>query len=94
MQSDPTVSLHFLHFHRGRQSVVLDRDTPEGYDAFERLVASADVLVEDESSASLDHEALRALTPASSTRASPDSARAAPARVGSRRTSWRRPRAA
>ena len=63
MQSDPTVSLHFLHFHRGRQSVVLDRDTPEGYDAFERLVASADVLVEDGSSASLDHEALRALNP-------------------------------
>ena len=63
MQSDPTVSLHFLHFHRGRQSVVLDRDTPEGYDAFERLVASADVFVEDESSASLDHEALRALNP-------------------------------
>ena len=63
MQSDPTVSLHFLHFHRGRQSVVLDRDTPEGYDTFERLVASADVLVEDESSASLDHEALRALNP-------------------------------
>ena len=63
MRSDPSVSLHFLHFHRGRQSVVLDRDTPEGYDAFERLVASADVLVEDESSASLDHEALRALNP-------------------------------
>ena len=63
MRSDPSASLHFLHFHRGRQSVVLDRDTPEGYDAFERLVASADVLVEDESSASLDHEALRALNP-------------------------------
>ena len=63
MQSDPTVSLHFLHFHRGRQSVVLDRDTPEGYAAFERLAACADVLVEDESSASLDHEALRALNP-------------------------------
>ena len=63
LRSDPSVSLHFLHFHRGRQSVVLDRGTPEGYDTFERLVASADVLVEDESSPSLDHAALRAVNP-------------------------------
>ena len=63
MRSDPSVSLHFLHFHRGRQSVVLDRDTPEGHDAFERLVASADVLVEDESYPPLDHDALRAINP-------------------------------
>ena len=63
MRSDPSVSLHFLHFHRGRQSVVVDRETPEGYDTFERLVASADVLIEDESSPSLDHEALRAVNP-------------------------------
>ena len=63
LRSDPSVSLHFLHFHRGRQSVVLDRGTPEGYDTFERLVASADVLIEDESSPSLDHAALRAVNP-------------------------------
>ena len=63
LRSDPSVSLHFLHFHRGRQSVVLDRETPEGYDTFERLVASADVLIEDKSSPSLDHEALRAVNP-------------------------------
>ena len=63
MRGDPSVSLHFLHFHRGRQSVVLDREAPEGYDRFERLVASADVLVEDESYPSLDHEALRAVNP-------------------------------
>ena len=63
LHSDPSVSLHFLHFHRGRQSVVIDRETPEGYDTFERLVASADVLIEDESSPSLDHEALRAVNP-------------------------------
>ena len=63
LHSDSSVSLHFLHFHRGRQSVVLDRGTPEGYDTFERLVASADVLIEDESSPSLDHAALRAVNP-------------------------------
>ena len=63
MRSDPSVSLHFLHFHRGRKSVVLDRETPEGYDTFERLVESADVLIEDESSPSLDHDALRAVNP-------------------------------
>ncbi len=63
LRSDPSVSLHFLHFHRGRRSVVLDRETPEGYDTFERLVASVDVLVEDESSPPLDHEALRAINP-------------------------------
>ncbi len=63
MHSDPSVSLHFLHFHRGRKSVVLDRETPEGYDTFERLVESADVLIEDESSPSLDHDALRAVNP-------------------------------
>ena len=63
MRADPSVSLHFLHFHRGRQSVVLDRETPEGYDTFERLVASADVLIEDESYPSLDHDALRAVNP-------------------------------
>ena len=63
MASDPSVSLHFLHFHRGRQSVVLDRETPEGHDTFERLVASADVLIEDESSPPLDHDALRAANP-------------------------------
>ena len=63
LHDDPSVSLHFLHFHRGRQSVVLDRGTPEGYDTFERLVASADVLIEDESSPSLDHAALRAVNP-------------------------------
>ena len=63
MRSEPSVSLHFLHFHQGRQSVVLDRETPEGYDTFERLVASADVLIEDESSPSLDHNALRAVNP-------------------------------
>ncbi len=63
MRSDSSVSLHFLHFHRGRQSVVLDRETPEGYDTFERLVESADVLIEDESHHSLDHEALRAINP-------------------------------
>jgi len=61
LHGDPSVSLHFLHFHRGRQSVVLDRETPEGHDTFERLVASADVLIEDESSPSLDHESLRAV---------------------------------
>ena len=27
MRSDASVSLHFLHFHRGRQSLVLDRET-------------------------------------------------------------------
>ena len=63
LYDDPSVSLHFLHFHRGRQSIVLDRETPEGYDTFERLVASADVLIEDESSPPLDHEALRAVNP-------------------------------
>ena len=63
MRADPSVSLHFLHFHRGRQSVVLDRETPERYDTFERLVASADVLIEDESYPSLDHDALRAVNP-------------------------------
>ncbi len=63
MRSDSSVSLHFLHFHRGRQSIVLDRETPEGYDTFERLVESADVLIEDESSPSLDHDALRAVNP-------------------------------
>ena len=63
LHDDSSVSLHFLHFHRGRQSVVLDRGTPEGYDTFERLVASADVLIEDESSPSLDHDALRAVNP-------------------------------
>ena len=39
LHSDPAVSLHFLHLHRGRQSVVLDRETPECYDTFARLVA-------------------------------------------------------
>ena len=65
MRGNPATSLHFLHFHRGRRSVTLDRESAEGRETFERLVASADVLVEDNSAASalLDVDALRSVNP-------------------------------
>ena len=65
MRGNPSESLHFLHFHRGRHSVTLDRESAKGRETFERLVASADVLVEDNSAASalLDTDTLRSVNP-------------------------------
>jgi len=47
-QSGPERSLHHLYLNAGKRSVVLNRATPEGQDAFWSLVASADVIVETE----------------------------------------------
>jgi len=41
-------SLHHLYLNAGKRSVVLNRATPEGEDAFWSLVARADVIVETE----------------------------------------------
>ena len=44
---DPERSLHHWAYNRGKQSVVLDLDTDDGRAALQRLVAGADVLIEN-----------------------------------------------
>ena len=53
-------SLWHLYFNAGKRSVVLDRATAPGQDAFWSLVAAADVIVETER---LDHTAVLAANP-------------------------------
>ena len=57
--------LGFLHFHRGKRSIALDLDDTAGLDRLKRLIADADVLVEDRSlRLPLAPDAVRALNPA------------------------------
>ena len=61
----PERSLHFWAYNRGKRSVVIDLDTAEGKSEFERLVATADVLLDSTpldylKERGLDGEALRA----------------------------------
>ena len=44
----PERSLHFWHYNTSKRSLALDLDTDEGREAFRRLAANADVLVEDQ----------------------------------------------
>jgi len=43
---DPEKSLHFFAYNRGKRSVVLDLETPEGRDGLLALLAGADVLLD------------------------------------------------
>jgi crotonobetainyl-CoA:carnitine CoA-transferase CaiB-like acyl-CoA transferase len=43
---DPERSLYFLHYNANKQGIVLDLETAAGCDAFRRLVATADFLIE------------------------------------------------
>jgi crotonobetainyl-CoA:carnitine CoA-transferase CaiB-like acyl-CoA transferase len=45
-EPDPQGSLYFWHFNSGKRSVELDAGTDKGRDAFHRLVAAADILIE------------------------------------------------
>ena len=65
---DPERSLFFWHYNTSKRGVVLDLDTPAGADAFRRLVAGADLVVEAErpgrlAELALDHTELRAEHP-------------------------------
>lgn len=67
-QPGPERSFTHLYHDANKRSLVLDRDTPEGAEAFARLVAGADVLIETAAPAQrtalgLDAERLRALNP-------------------------------
>ena len=62
--SERNVPLAFLHYHRGKRSAALDLDSPGGRAEFARLLADADVLVDDGSLAlPLDADAMRAANP-------------------------------
>ena len=45
-ENDPEASLWFWSYNRGKRSVTLDLDTPEGQAAFADLAAGADVVIE------------------------------------------------
>ncbi|MCC6891005.1 MAG: CoA transferase [Hyphomicrobiales bacterium] len=58
----------FQNLHRNKRSITLDLKTPEGRDVFEKLVANADVLVENFRPAvkyrlGIDYERLRRINP-------------------------------
>jgi len=66
---DPERSLFFWHYNTSKRGVVLDLDERRGADAFRRLVAGADLVVEAEppgrlAELGLDHTDLRAAHPA------------------------------
>ena len=44
---NPETSALFLHLNLGKRSVTLDIETPEGQEAIRRLVAEADIVLED-----------------------------------------------
>lgn len=59
----PNRSLYWWHYNTSKRGVVLDLEEPTGRDAFEKLIASADVLVESEqpgrlAELGLDYESL------------------------------------
>ena len=61
----PERSLYFWHYNTSKRSLTLDLETDEGREAFRRLAASADVLVEDQppgrlAALGLDYADLRA----------------------------------
>ncbi|RYD83739.1 MAG: CoA transferase, partial [Sphingomonadales bacterium] len=63
-RSDPD----FLNLHRNKRSLTLNLKTPEGVAVLKRLVAKADVLVENyrpdvKTRLGIDYEALRAINP-------------------------------
>ena len=65
---NPETSALFLYLNTGKKSVELDLRTPEGLDAFLRLAASADVVIENFRPADLralgvTYERLRAVNP-------------------------------
>lgn len=59
-QADAELACQHLYHNASKRSVVIDRETDEGRRDFERLVASAHVILETER---LDHDALLALNP-------------------------------
>ncbi|MDE2697097.1 MAG: CoA transferase [Chloroflexota bacterium] len=54
----PDRSLFFWHYNTSKRSVALDLDGEDGREAFRRLVASADVLVEDRAPGWMDERGL------------------------------------
>ena len=50
----PSVSWHFAHVNRNKRSVSLDIAQPEGRDVFLKLLADADVLIENTKTGSLE----------------------------------------
>ena len=67
-EPDPEKSLHFFHFNTSKRSVTLDLETGAGREIFEKLVKTADIVVETFApgylaSIGLAYEALKALNP-------------------------------
>jgi crotonobetainyl-CoA:carnitine CoA-transferase CaiB-like acyl-CoA transferase len=67
-QPDPEASLQHWAFNRGKRSVVLDVESPQGREDFLRLIAGCDVLIESEhpgamTARGLDHETLAGVNP-------------------------------
>ena len=65
---DPDRSLYFWHYNTSKRGITLDLDQEAGREAFRRLVASADVLIEDQAPGrmaawGLDYPDLSALNP-------------------------------
>jgi crotonobetainyl-CoA:carnitine CoA-transferase CaiB-like acyl-CoA transferase len=67
-QPHPEASGTFLYLNTDKQSVTLDLESPDGREIFRRLIADADVLVEDRPPGEMErlglgYEALRAINP-------------------------------
>lgn len=53
-EDDPEASLYFWHYNRGKRSVVIDQDTPEGRADLLMLIESADILLRSVTPDTLD----------------------------------------
>jgi crotonobetainyl-CoA:carnitine CoA-transferase CaiB-like acyl-CoA transferase len=91
-QPDPERSLYFWHYNFGKRGIVLDLETEAGRQAFRRLAAKADVILDGRprgwmAERGLGYEDLKAINPGLVCRASRPSATKAPGPTSRARTS-------